>query len=189
MTDKELLELIKKRRSIRQFKDIPVKEQDLLELVEAGVFAPSGSNTQCYRFIVITNKEDIKFLGEKKIPIVANAQAIILVVSDIVACDYLMKERSEVFRYLPYQDCSFAMANIILLAEAKSLNSCVIHLSEKWHSSHEIRNRFNINWSFELQGMILLGYGNENIDYELKHHAGRPIKRKKIESYILDWRD
>ena len=62
MNPKELLSLIKNRRSIRKFKNIPLKEEDLLDLIEAGIYAPTGSNTQCYRFILITNKEDIKFL-------------------------------------------------------------------------------------------------------------------------------
>jgi len=187
-TMKWLLDLIKKRRSIRRFKDTPIAEADLRELIEAGIYAPSGSNTQCYRFSVIENREDIEFLGEKKIPIVANAQAIILVVADFAKCDYLRGSRKDVFDKLPYQDCAMAMQNIVLLAESKSISSCVIHLSEYWHSAEEIANRFNIPLSCEMQGLILLGYADEVVDYKTATHAGRPIKRKKVEDYILEWR-
>jgi len=185
---KWLLDLIKKRRSIRKFKDTPIAESDLQELIEAGIYAPSGSNTQCYRFIVIENREDIEFLGEKKIPIVANAQAIILVVADLTVCEYLRGSRKDTFDKLPYQDSAMAMQNIVLLAEEKGIGSCVIHLSEYWHTANDICEWFNISWNHELQGLILLGYADEKVDYETATHAGRPIKRKGINDYILAWR-
>jgi len=188
MNPKELLNLIKNRRSIRKFKNIPLKEQDLLDLIEAGIYAPTGSNTQCYRFIIITNKEDIEFLANKKLKAINNAKAIILVVADKYVCSYLKSERAEVFDKLPYQDCAIAMGNISLLAEAKGIASCIIHLSEKWHSATEIGNRFNLSFQYELQGLIMLGYADEKIDYEIVTHAGKPIKRKNLDHYLLEYR-
>ena len=188
MNPKELLDLIKKRRSIRKFKNIPLEEQDLLDLIEAGIYAPTGSNTQCYRFILITNKEDIEFLANKKLKAINNAKAVILIVADLDSCPYLKSKRAEVFDKLPYQDCAIAMANISLLAEAKGIASCIIHLSEKWHSADEIGDRFNLSFRYELQGLIMLGYADEKIDYETITHAGKPIKRKNLEHYLLEYR-
>jgi len=48
---------------IRKYKPTPISKNDLLDLVESGVYSPSGSNTQCYRFIIINKKEDLDFLG------------------------------------------------------------------------------------------------------------------------------
>lgn len=180
-----LLDLIKKRRSIRKFKDTSISQSDLNDLVEAGIYAPSGSNTQCYRFKIITNKEDIKFLAEKKIPCVGNASAIILVASDNLACPYLQGNRKEVFSKLPYQDCAMSMQNICLLAEEKGISQCVIHLSKEWWSNKEIKEYFSISENYELQGMILLGYADETVDYENDKHAGRPVKRKTVEEYLF----
>ena len=185
----QLFNLIKNRRSIRKFKNIPIKKEDILELIEAGIFAPSGSNTQCYRFIVITNKQDIEFLANKKLKAINNAKAVILIIADLKACSYLKSKRAEVFDKLPYQDCSIAMANISLLAEAKGIANCIIHLSEKWYSATEIGDRFNLGYQYELQGLIMLGYADEIVDYETATHAGKPIKRDKIERYIVDWRE
>ena len=38
------LECIKKRRSIRSYTDAPLREQDLMEILEAGTYAPSAVN-------------------------------------------------------------------------------------------------------------------------------------------------
>ncbi len=53
----EVLKAIKERRSIRRFKpDLPDKEM-IEQIVEAGLYAPSGSNKQGVISLVVTNKE------------------------------------------------------------------------------------------------------------------------------------
>jgi len=182
---KPLLDLIKQRRSVRKFKNITLTYIDLLELVEAGIYAPSGSNTQCYRFMIITNEQDIKFLAKMKIPIVKNAPAIILVVADLSVCSYLRSKRATVFDKLPFQDCAMAMQNMCLLAESKGISQCVIHLSDTWYSSTAIKRYFNLENHHELQGMILLGYADETINLTTAKHAGKLIARKPVDSYLI----
>ena len=53
----ELLEAIKMRRSIRAFKPDPVPDDLIQQLLESARLAPSGSNTQPWRFIVIKDAE------------------------------------------------------------------------------------------------------------------------------------
>jgi nitroreductase len=53
----ELKEAIKKRTSIRTFKDDPVPVEDLKELVRMGGDAPSVNNYQPWKFIAVTNKK------------------------------------------------------------------------------------------------------------------------------------
>lgn len=48
---------IKERRSIREFKDKPIPEEDLQAILEAGRWAPSFANTQPWSFIVVQNQE------------------------------------------------------------------------------------------------------------------------------------
>ena len=48
------------RRSVRNFKDKPVPESLIQRVLEAGRFAPSAGNCQCWKFIVITNKALLK---------------------------------------------------------------------------------------------------------------------------------
>lgn len=63
--DKEtLLEFLKTRRSIRKFKPDPIPKEYVEAILEAGRWAPSGDNAQSWRFIVVTNPEKIKILGQ-----------------------------------------------------------------------------------------------------------------------------
>jgi nitroreductase len=53
----DVFEAIKTRRSIRKYKPDPVSDEDLQKVLEAAHWAPSWSNTQCWRFIVVRNPE------------------------------------------------------------------------------------------------------------------------------------
>lgn len=52
----ELQETIKKRQSIRRYKDQEVKQEDLLAILNAGRLAPSGKNSQNWHFLVIRDR-------------------------------------------------------------------------------------------------------------------------------------
>lgn len=54
-----ILELMRKRRSIRRFTPDPPPDEILLKLVEAAVTAPSASNKQPWRFLIVKSKERI----------------------------------------------------------------------------------------------------------------------------------
>ena len=60
----QLLELIRSRRSIRQFSDRAVGREDIARLLEAARWAPSNHNRQPWRFLVIEDKSQIKQLAE-----------------------------------------------------------------------------------------------------------------------------
>jgi nitroreductase len=49
----ELFDAIKNRRSIRQYQNTPVDDKTIETILEAGRWAPSWANTQCWRFIVV----------------------------------------------------------------------------------------------------------------------------------------
>lgn len=69
----ELKDVISARRSIRKFKPDPVPEEYINELLEAARLAPSGTNLQPWRFVVVTGQEmrekvgtctPLKFVGQ-----------------------------------------------------------------------------------------------------------------------------
>lgn len=79
----ELLEAIKSRRSIRKFKSEPIPEDYINELLEAGRIAPSGSNLQPTRYVVIKSEKTKSKLSEcSPLPFVAKAPAVIAVCVD-----------------------------------------------------------------------------------------------------------
>jgi nitroreductase len=61
MIDPEiLLDFIKERRSIRAFQEKQIPEKEIEMILEAGRWAPSASNRQPWKFIVIKNREILK---------------------------------------------------------------------------------------------------------------------------------
>jgi len=53
----DLIETIKARRSIRKFKTDPIPDKLLTDLIEAGRLAPSGSNLQATRYVIVKSLE------------------------------------------------------------------------------------------------------------------------------------
>ena len=53
----EVFEAIRNRRSIRNFSDAPVDDAMIDKILEAGRWAPSWANTQCWRFVVIRDPQ------------------------------------------------------------------------------------------------------------------------------------
>ena len=78
-----ILEAIKKRKSVRNFLDKPIEEEKLKIVMEAARIAPSAKNRQEWRFIIVKDTEvrkklaeaakGQKFVGEAPVVIVAHA--------------------------------------------------------------------------------------------------------------------
>ena len=49
----DAMQLFRAQRAVRDFSDRPVEEATLREILQAAIHAPSGSNTQPWRFIVV----------------------------------------------------------------------------------------------------------------------------------------
>jgi len=65
---KELLDLMKSRRSIRKYKKEPVPLEKIYKIMEAGRCAPSGANLQPWIYILVTDnklKEEIRKEAER----------------------------------------------------------------------------------------------------------------------------
>ena len=52
-----LLELVKKRRSIRRFKPDPIPDEYIEKIIEVARWAPSGFNMQPWEFVVVKKPE------------------------------------------------------------------------------------------------------------------------------------
>jgi nitroreductase len=74
----ELLEALQSRRSVRKFKPDTIPEKYIQELIEAGRLAPSGTNIQPTRYVVIKSEEARIKLNEcTTLPFVASAPVVI----------------------------------------------------------------------------------------------------------------
>ena len=55
----DFLDLASTRRSIRKYQDKDIPNEDIQYFIDAAVSAPSGCNSQCWRFIAIKDKDII----------------------------------------------------------------------------------------------------------------------------------
>jgi len=60
----ELMEAIKNRRSVRQYKSTPVSDENLNTVLEAARLAPSWANTQVWKFVVVRDEKVKESLAE-----------------------------------------------------------------------------------------------------------------------------
>lgn len=60
-----LVNLMRSRRSCRNFMNSPVPQDILEDLVKIGITAPSGSNCQMWTFTILPNQESVNMLGQR----------------------------------------------------------------------------------------------------------------------------
>jgi len=110
------LEAILTRRSVRDFRSDPVIEEDIIDLLKAGMQAPSAKNEQPWHFIVIDDPKLLHDIPEfhPYAEMLYDAPLAILVCSD---------RKLETKRASWLQDCSAATQNILLAAHAKGLGA------------------------------------------------------------------
>jgi len=120
----ELLELIKKRRSVRYYTDAEIEEDKLKKLVEAAIWAPSGHRIYAFDIVILQRKEDIRRIKAISPGIHGNPQVlIILCVDRQKAFDKAGEDGRDV---LTIMDAAIAAQNICLVATEMGVGSCMI---------------------------------------------------------------
>ena len=161
----EVIDEIKNRISVRNFKDIVIKKDILGRVLEAGQLAPSAKNRQPWRFLLIDDPGLKKKIQEAAYgqEYVGKAGAIILACSTNI--DYEMPNGQ-----LSYPiDISFAVSFMMLQAEHEGLGSCVITT----YDEREIKNLLSVPYSMRVVMMLLLGYTDDHLIVRDR----KPIKR------------
>jgi nitroreductase len=110
----DTLEAIFTRRSVRNFKSDQISDEDLHDLLRAGMQAPSAKNEQPWHFIVINDGA----LLERITKFHPHAEMLLEAPLAILVCSDRKLEQK---RASWLQDCSAATENILLAAHAKGL--------------------------------------------------------------------
>ena len=155
----EVLNCIHNRRSIRKFKTQQVTSEQLETLLDAAIWAPSGGNNQTWLFTAIQNEELLLKLNR-----LVREGFQHWIPDDDYPGKHAVKEHAKKEEYNFYfhaptliiasnrpnyenamADCSLALGNIFLAAQALGLGSCYIN------QLHWLRNDVNIrDFLFEL---------------------------------------
>lgn len=138
----DALTLIKSRHSTRKFLQKPVEKEKLDLVIEAGRFAPSGGNNQTTHFIVIQDKVVLEELARIAREEFAKMELTLDTYASLATAIKLSKKGTYVFHYnapvliltanrIDYgnnmADCSCAVENMMLMANALDLGSCWIN--------------------------------------------------------------
>ena len=118
----ELMDVISHRESVRSYEDRPVPEDKLLKVLEAARLAPSASNRQRCKFIVVRDAERRQQLSRATGGQVHVAQAPVVIAAVSTMPEYMM--RCEVPAY-PV-DLAIAVDHMTLAAADEGLGTCWI---------------------------------------------------------------
>lgn len=128
--------LVRERRSIRTYSEVPVPKDILKEVLEAGRYAPTGSNSQNVHYIVLSSEERISQLKsmtlgfyEKIFPRVRGrlGSFLVLLIAGRKTLEYLRESLPKVeYAYEKMKrgkDILFYHAPVVILAHAESWDS------------------------------------------------------------------
>ena len=113
-----VLENIHNRKSVRQYTAEPVSEEHIQTMLKAAMAAPSAVNYQPWRFVVVTEREQLDAMAEV-LPFARMLKQAPLAI--IVCGETLWFEGKENIFW--QQDCSAATQNLLLAAEALGLGA------------------------------------------------------------------
>jgi len=148
----EFYEAVMTRRSVRSYKPDPVPEDALNRILEAVRMAPSGSNRQPWKFIVVTDSEKRRRLME----ICGNQRFVGEAPVAIVGCgkDVKYNRGGYMGDKAFLVDVSIAFTHLILAARAEGLGTCWIGDFENL----KVKELFDVPDDFDVVAVTPLGY-------------------------------
>ena len=154
-----LLDILKKRKSIRKYTDENISDEVLNQIIEAGKLAPSGRNKKPVKLILVKDKETLEYLSNTRShgsQILAGANAAIVVVGDSELSDTWI------------EDCSIAMMIMQLQATELGVGNCWVQVRGRYLdetgelTADLIRSKLNIEEKYSVECMLSLGMPAED---------------------------
>lgn len=150
----EAIELLRTRRSCKDFADTPVTKEDLLEIIEDARHSPSSGSKMPWRFVAVTERQTLDHLCEgcRTWKWLGTAPAAIIVVTDTSSTRYWL------------ENCSIAAYSILLAATARGLGAVwgAVYQSDNTEESTRrqqyIREALSIPDNQSIPMLIALGY-------------------------------
>ena len=155
-----LFDLVRQRKSIRDFLDIPVEREKVMMCLEAARLAPSASNSQPWKFIVVDDKQlkkklcNTAFSGVYFINSFCKKAPVIVVI--ISEKSKFLTRIGGMLRDTKYYllDIGIAGEHFVLQAEDLGLGTCWIG----WFNEGAVKEILNIPQYKKIDVLIALGY-------------------------------
>lgn len=129
--EKDILQVIKTRRSCRAYKPVQITDEELVAVLEAGTYAPTSRGMQSPYIVAVQEAELLRILGEMNGRVIGmtsnpyyNAPTYVLV--------FAPEDGNN-----PVQDGSLVLENMMLAAHAIGLGSCWIHREREMFATEE----------------------------------------------------
>lgn len=156
MIMKETLLDLKTRRSCRKYQPEQIKEEELLAILEAGTYAPTGMGAQSPIIVAVQDKETRDYLSKLNAGIMGTdidpfygAPTVLVVLAD----------RS---RPTHVDDGNLVIGNLLNAAHAIGVDSCYIYRARETFDSaegKELLKKWGVQGDYEGIGNVILGYG------------------------------
>ncbi len=173
----DLLEVMRNRRSVRVYTGETVPEDQVEQILKAGLLSASGKNLKPWEFIVVRDKEVLAKLSKSRAAgaaMIEHADCAIVVVGDT--------EKSDVWT----EDCSAAMANMHLMADCLGIGSCWVQgrlreAADGRTTEAFIRDLLGIPDKYGVAAMLSLGMAKEHpAAYSLDELPMEKVHREKF---------
>lgn len=167
----ETFEAIQKRHSVRAYEPIPIPEEKLMKILEAGRLAPSASNIQPWHFIVVRDSEKRKELAKSRwAKFLAEAPVVIVGCGD---------EKASPKWFMV--DVAIAMQNMVLAATAEGLGTCWVGS----FNEEEVKKLLKIPKKYRVIALLAIGYPRRKLDLtgKILHLIRRRKKLSEIVSF------
>jgi nitroreductase len=160
MISQELIGLFEKRQSVRTYIDKPVEKEKLMRCVEAFRLAPSASNAQPWKLIIVDNpdlKDEVAKSTSGEIvsfnKFSRQAPVIVIVVRNRTS---FTSVTGQVLKKREYSliDIGIATIQFCLQATAEGLGTCIMG----WFDEKKIKRLLNIPRNKRVELLITVGY-------------------------------
>jgi nitroreductase len=150
----DVLDAIRKRKSVRKYLNKTIDKEKLLTILEAGRIAPSASNRQEWRFVIVRDSET-----KRKLADAANSQSFIGEASVvIVACaetdEHVMRCGQACYPI----DVAIALDHITLAAVDLGLGTCWIGAFD----ASKVKQILSIPVNIQVVALMPLGYPSDS---------------------------
>lgn len=154
-----VIDAMKSRRSVRKFKPDMVKQDKIDQIVQAGLYAPSGMNKQATKIIVVKNKEFRDKLAAVNARIMGQPEGF----DPFYGAPVVLIVLANKDWFTGIYDGSLVMGNLMLAAHTLGVGSCWIHRAKEEFEMPEYKEllkSLEIDGNWEGIGHCILGYAD-----------------------------
>jgi len=173
------------RRTVRSWEEYNVSKEVLLDIINSGIYAPSGSNAQCVKFRIIRDKQKLLSISKNCFRQSINSPPVVIMVGYDFGVEKTINfsHKNKIWESLKYQDVAAAIQNMQLYCESIGLSCC--WLSFFTDKRQKFLNTIGIeNNEVEYISALAVGFAKSKSMFEVEH-SNLPIVRKNVEHYLL----